>query len=261
MARGSHCSSHHAHWPWRTGKTRLALELAHDHAAHGTSRVISSGLAATRNPAFVAPRSPKRSGCRRPRRSTCPDVLKAGVRRDADVARARQLRARVGRGAARRRSPGHRRCAPSPRDQPRPAPCPRRARRLRRPTRAGMSTSMPRRLPTSRALPRYASSWSAFATCSPAFASRPRTAPSYAICRRLDALPLALELAAPWLKVLTAEDLLRDYPRCAVLVRRPRDSRTPANHERDGRVELPAAPRGRAARVPPSRGIARSLLD
>jgi predicted ATPase/DNA-binding XRE family transcriptional regulator len=30
-----------------------------------------------------------------------------------------------------------------------------------------------------------------------------------AICRRLDALPLALELAASWLKVLSAEDLLR----------------------------------------------------
>ena len=30
-----------------------------------------------------------------------------------------------------------------------------------------------------------------------------------AICRRLDALPLALELAAPWLKALTAEDLFR----------------------------------------------------
>jgi predicted ATPase/DNA-binding XRE family transcriptional regulator len=29
------------------------------------------------------------------------------------------------------------------------------------------------------------------------------------ICRRLDALPLALELAAPWLKVLSAEDLRR----------------------------------------------------
>jgi predicted ATPase/DNA-binding XRE family transcriptional regulator len=29
------------------------------------------------------------------------------------------------------------------------------------------------------------------------------------ICRRLDALPLALELAARWMKVLTAEDLLR----------------------------------------------------
>jgi predicted ATPase/DNA-binding XRE family transcriptional regulator len=30
-----------------------------------------------------------------------------------------------------------------------------------------------------------------------------------AICRRLDALPLALELAAPWIKVLTPEDMLR----------------------------------------------------
>ena len=30
-----------------------------------------------------------------------------------------------------------------------------------------------------------------------------------AICRRLDALPLALELVAPWMKMLTAQDLLR----------------------------------------------------
>ena len=30
-----------------------------------------------------------------------------------------------------------------------------------------------------------------------------------AICRRLDALPLALELAAPWIKVLSVEELLR----------------------------------------------------
>jgi predicted ATPase/DNA-binding XRE family transcriptional regulator len=37
------------------------------------------------------------------------------------------------------------------------------------------------------------------------------------ICRRLDALPLALELAAPWLKVLTPEDLLNRLQPHAVL--------------------------------------------
>jgi len=45
-----------------------------------------------------------------------------------------------------------------------------------------------------------------------------------AICRRLDGLPLALELAAPWLQVLSAEDL-RDHldPRLELLVHGPRD--------------------------------------
>ena len=37
------------------------------------------------------------------------------------------------------------------------------------------------------------------------------------ICRRLDGLPLALELAAPWLKVLTPEDLLEQLARDALL--------------------------------------------
>ena len=45
-----------------------------------------------------------------------------------------------------------------------------------------------------------------------------------AICRRLDALPLAIELAAPWIKVLTTEDLLR---------RLERDSLPPAVAARD----------------------------
>jgi predicted ATPase/DNA-binding XRE family transcriptional regulator len=45
-----------------------------------------------------------------------------------------------------------------------------------------------------------------------------------AICRRLDALPLALELAAPWTKVLTAEDLLRRLEEDVLLSPvRPRD--------------------------------------
>jgi predicted ATPase/DNA-binding XRE family transcriptional regulator len=38
-----------------------------------------------------------------------------------------------------------------------------------------------------------------------------------AICRRLDALPLALELAAPWLRVLTTEGLLRRLEQDALL--------------------------------------------
>src|SRR5580765_7434957 len=43
----------------------------------------------------------------------------------------------------------------------------------------------------------------------PDFRITPANGPTVtAICRRLDALPLALELAAPWIKVLTPEDLL-----------------------------------------------------
>jgi predicted ATPase/DNA-binding XRE family transcriptional regulator len=44
----------------------------------------------------------------------------------------------------------------------------------------------------------------------PHFRLTPANGPTVtAICRRLDALPLALELAAPWIKVLTPDDLLR----------------------------------------------------
>ena len=61
-----------------------------------------------------------------------------------------------------------------------------------------------------RAYRRCGCSSSAFETCDPTFVSPPANGPTVtAICRRLDALPLALELAAPWMKVLTPEDLYR----------------------------------------------------
>jgi predicted ATPase len=44
-----------------------------------------------------------------------------------------------------------------------------------------------------------------------------------AICRRLDALPLALELAAPWMKVLTAEDLSAGWQMTSCSRALPRD--------------------------------------
>ena len=56
----------------------------------------------------------------------------------------------------------------------------------------------------------------------PDFRLTPANGPTVtAICQRLDALPLALELAAPWIKVLTAEDLLRRLQTSPALDRRP----------------------------------------
>ena len=84
-----------------------------------------------------------------------------------------------------------------------------------------------------------------------------------AICRRLDALPLALELAAPWIKVLTAEDLLRRLTQDVLLStgRPARSPRTPTDDECDGRLELSTAGPGRAARVPPSWRAAGAVFD
>ena len=52
----------------------------------------------------------------------------------------------------------------------------------------------------------------------PSFQLTPASVPTVvAICRYLDALPLALEIAAPWMKVLTPEDLLRRLERNVLL--------------------------------------------
>ena len=75
------------------------------------------------------------------------------------------------------------------------------------------------------------------------------------ICRRLDALPLALELAAPWLKVPGGRGSARTTHRqCSALdCRFTRSPRTSTDDECDGCLELSAADLGRAARVPPFR--------
>ena len=81
-----------------------------------------------------------------------------------------------------------------------------------------MWTSTRRHPPISHVLPRCGCSWNGFGTCNLTFVSRPANGPTVtAICRRLDALPLALELAAPWIKVLTLEDLLRRLEHDALL--------------------------------------------
>jgi predicted ATPase/DNA-binding XRE family transcriptional regulator len=52
----------------------------------------------------------------------------------------------------------------------------------------------------------------------PSFQLTPSAVPAVvAICRHLDALPLALEIAAPWMKVLAPEDLLRRIERNVLL--------------------------------------------
>ena len=83
------------------------------------------------------------------------------------------------------------------------------------------------------------------------------------ICRRLDALPLALELAAPWIKVLTAEDLLRRLTHDVLLsTAGPRDL-----PERQQTINATVAwsyqllAPERAARVPPSRRAAGAFSD
>ena len=84
-----------------------------------------------------------------------------------------------------------------------------------------------------------------------------------AICQRLDALPLALELAAPWIKVLTAEGLLRRLEHDVLLstAGAARSSRPPADDECDRRLELSTARRGRTARLPPLRRAAGPVSD
>jgi len=195
--------------PGGVGKTRLALELARAIAAQGATRVAFVPLAAVRNPAFVAPAIAEALGL--------PDVMALDLPRRARAACDNQptllvldnfeqvleatplvadllrsvttLRVLVtSRAALRVRGEREYTVGPLALDVDAAATSP-----------ADFARSPAVRLFVERVR-----------DAQPDFRLTSKNGPTVtAICRRLDALPLALELAAPWIKVLTVEDLLR----------------------------------------------------
>jgi predicted ATPase/DNA-binding XRE family transcriptional regulator len=191
------------------GKTRLALEVARTVAAEGAIRVAFVPLAAVRNPAFVAPAIaealglsdvtardlPKRASVACDRQPTLlvldnfEQVLDAAHLVSDLLASVASLRVLIT-SRAPLRVRGEREYAVGP---------------LALDVDPGtMSPADLARVPAVRLFLERVRG------VRPDFRLTSRNGPTVIqICRRLDALPLALELAAPWLKVLTPEDLLR----------------------------------------------------
>jgi predicted ATPase/DNA-binding XRE family transcriptional regulator len=195
--------------PGGVGKTRLALELARAIADEGACRVLFVGLAAVRNSAFVAPAIAEALGVLDdtaldlPRRAriACdgqPVLLvldnfehvldMAPLVADLLTAVATLRVLATSRAPLRLR--GERQYAVGPLALD-----------------AGMDVRSPTDLSRAPALRLFVERARDVRPDFRLTASNGSTVS--AICRRLDALPLALELAAPWMKVLTAEDLLR----------------------------------------------------
>ena len=195
--------------PGGAGKTRLALELAHANAAEGAFRVLFVGLGAIRNSAFVAPAIAEALGVSdatalelpRRARAACDgsptllvldnfeQVLDAAPLVADLLTSVAALRVLVtSRAPLRVRGEREFVVGPLALDSDVDATSP-----------ADLARSPAVRLFVERVR-----------DVQPEFRLTPANGPTVtAICRRLDALPLALELAAPWIKVLTAEDLLR----------------------------------------------------
>ena len=195
--------------PGGAGKTRLALELARAIAAEGATRVVFVPLAAIRNPAFVAPAIAEALGLSDvtaldlPRRArvACGDrptllvldnfeqVLDAAPLVADLLTSVASLRVLVT-SRAPLRVRGEREYAVGPLA-----------------LEADADAMSPADLARSPAVRLFVER---VRDVQPDFRLTSANGPTVtAICRRLDALPLALELAAPWIKVLTAEDLLR----------------------------------------------------
>jgi len=194
--------------PGGSGKTRLALELARTMATEGATRVLFVPLAAIRNPAFVASAIAEALGLSYttaldlPRRAqvACDDrptllvldnfeqVLDAAPLVADLLTSVASLRA-LATSRAPLRVRGEREYAVGPLA-----------------LEAGVDAISPTDLARSPAVRLFVER---VQDVQADFRLTPANGPTVeAICRRLDALPLALELAAPWIKVLSAEDLL-----------------------------------------------------
>jgi predicted ATPase len=204
--------------PGGVGKTRLALEMARNLAGEEAVRVEFVPLAAIREPALVAPRIAEAVGLADTTapdlptrlRAACADrptllvldnfeqVLEAAPLLAELLSSAGALRLLVTSRAALRLR-GERECVVGP---------------LRLDADAGADATSAEELMRSPAVRLFLDR---VRDVQPDFQLTPANAPAVAaICRRLDALPLALELAAPWMKVLTAEDLLERLERDAL---------------------------------------------
>ena len=203
--------------PGGVGKTRLALEVAHAIAAEGATRVVFVPLAATRDPAFVAPAIAEAFGLAdvtplnlpKRLRVVCADqptmlvldnfeqILDAAPLVAEFLTSVALLRLLVT-----SRAPlhvrGEREYAVGPLA-----------------LEVNADAMSPPDLACSAAVRLFVER---VRDVQPDFRLTSANGPTVtAICRRLDALPLALELAAPWMKVLTAEDLLRRLEQDIVL--------------------------------------------
>jgi predicted ATPase/DNA-binding XRE family transcriptional regulator len=210
--------------PGGAGKTRLALEIARVLATDGATRVVFVPLAAIRNPVFVAPAIAEALGLadvtaldlpRRARaacRDRCTLLVLDNFEQVLDAAPlTADLLSSISsmRIVATSRAPLHVRgereyaVGPLALDVDFKAASP-----------AALSRSPAVRLFMERVR-----------DVQPDFRLTAANGPTVAaICQRLDALPLALELAAPWIKVLTADDLLhRLAPVVLLATAGPRD--------------------------------------
>jgi predicted ATPase/DNA-binding XRE family transcriptional regulator len=194
--------------PGGAGKTRLALELARSIAAEGTTRVVFAPLAAIRDPAFVALAIAEALGLSDATaldlparaRAACADhptllvldnfeqVLDAAPLVADLLTSVVSLRLLVT-SRAPLRVRGEREYAVGP---------------------LGLEVDSDAMSPADLAhCPAVRLFVERVRDVQPDFRLTSANGPTVtAICRRLDALPLALELAAPWIKVLTPDDLL-----------------------------------------------------